>query len=295
MRPKAPRITLAGVRVLIDSVDDGLVALLAARRGLVAIAKRCKQHSGTESRDTVRESEVRLRAQRLGHRLGMPATSSDRLMRAVIEDACGQQGLGEDVNLIIYDSPDLDQGNRRPLQTMLPPIMQSSTFNNLRPALLRLLPPPSRLAPMVRRVPYQWQARAIGMALQKALATSLSGDTLIPLEGRRIGIEVSDLGIAWVLRVADGRLEVCAADEKAEAIVRGTATDLMLLASRLEDADTLFFQRRLELTGDTELGLTARNLLDRMPWESIPLGLRIILHRSAKFMRTARSAYRQEA
>ena len=73
------------------------------------------------------------------------------------------------------------------------------------------------------------------------------------------------------------------------------ATDLLLLASRLEDADTLFFQRRLEVTGDTELGLTARNLLDRLPWESVPLGVRILLHRGARLAREARDARRGEA
>ena len=65
----------------------------------------------------------------------------------------------------------------------------------------------------------------------------------------------------------------------------------MRLASRLEDADTLFFQRRLELTGDTELGLTARNLLDRLPWESVPLGLRVVLNRCARLASEARSAH----
>ncbi|MDQ6645877.1 MAG: hypothetical protein M3Y93_01400 [Pseudomonadota bacterium] len=66
------------------------------------------------------------------------------------------------------------------------------------------------------------------------------------------------------------------------------------MAGRLEDADTLFFQRRLRLTGDTELGLTARNMLDRLPWESIPLALRIVMNRSARFARTARAAYRHD-
>lgn len=77
----------------------------------------------------------------------------------------------------------------------------------------------------------------------------------------------------------------------AEATVRGTATDLLLLAGRLEDADTLFFQRRLVLAGDVELGLTARNLLDRLPWETVPLGLRIVLNRGARLARAARAAY----
>ena len=45
------------------------------------------------------------------------------------------------------------------------------------------------------------------------------------------------------------------------------------------------------LTGDIELGLTARNLLDRLPWEKVPLGLRIALNRGARFARAARGAY----
>ena len=74
-----------------------------------------------------------------------------------------------------------------------------------------------------------------------------------------------------------------------------TAGQDLLLASRLEDADTLFFQRRLELSGDTELGLTLRNVLDRLPWEQVPLGLRIALNRLARFARAARMAHRATA
>ena len=87
----------------------------------------------------------------------------------------------------------------------------------------------------------------------------------------------------------------CVGDGPAEASVRGTATDLLLLAARLEDADTLFFQRRLVLTGDVELGLTVRNLLERLPWESVPLGVRIGLNRGARLARAAREAHRGDA
>jgi predicted lipid carrier protein YhbT len=76
----------------------------------------------------------------------------------------------------------------------------------------------------------------------------------------------------------------------AEAMVRGEVTDLMLLASRLEDADTLFFHRRLQLTGDVELGLTVRNLLDQLPWESLPRPLRVALEGGARLARAAREA-----
>ncbi|GGD37124.1 chorismate mutase [Pseudoxanthomonas indica] len=50
-------------------------------------------------------------------------------------------------------------------------------------------------------------------------------------------------------------------------------------------------RRRLTLTGDTELGLLLRNLLERMPWESVPLGLRIALQRGARVVQRARAAH----
>jgi predicted lipid carrier protein YhbT len=122
------------------------------------------------------------------------------------------------------------------------------------------------------------------------LAAPLADGALDFMAGRRLGIEVDDLGLRWILTLRDGRLVVV--DDAPEASVRGGATDLLLLAGRLEDADTLFFQRSLVLTGDTELGLTARNLLDCLPWASVPLGLRIALNRGARFARAAREAHR---
>ena len=42
------------------------------------------------------------------------------------------------------------------------------------------------------------------------------------------------------------------------------ARDFLLLGLRREDADTLFFNRRLTLGGDTELGLFVKNTLDAL-------------------------------
>jgi predicted lipid carrier protein YhbT len=44
---------------------------------------------------------------------------------------------------------------------------------------------------------------------------------------------------------------------------------LQLLA-RQEDPDTLFFNRELEITGDTELGLLVKNMLDAVEWPKLP-------------------------
>ncbi|MGV8940983.1 MAG: ubiquinone anaerobic biosynthesis accessory factor UbiT [Lysobacter sp.] len=271
------------MRRAIDRVDDAMLLLLAGRGRLARHAARIKQHAGVPGRDAHREAWVHARAQALASRIGLPAATAQAMTRLTIDHACRQQGL----------ATDLDQGRRPASGRIIAPAMHDTSAHDAsslrHSALLRLLPPPSRLAPLLRVVPMAAQRRLLERAMQRVLAVPLADGTLDFMQGRRLGIEVTDLGLRWVIEQQGTQLVVT--DNAPEASVRGTATDLLLLASRLEDADTLFFQRRLVLTGDTELGLTARNLLERLPWESVPLGLRIGLNRGARLARAARAAH----
>jgi O2-independent ubiquinone biosynthesis accessory factor UbiT len=281
--PNPERLALTHVRGAIDRVDDGLIVLLAARRRLVRAVAALKPRAGVPPRDLARERQVRTRTQSLAHRLDLPADTAAGLLDLAIVDACRQQGM----------AIDLDQGALTPSPAMMQPIMPDTLRSESRALHWLRLPPPRRLAPLLRALPQRWQRNLLERAMARVLAVPLHDGTLDFMRGRRLGIEVSDLQLRWVLELRDGRL--CVGDGVPEASVRGSATDLLLLASRLEDADTLFFQRALELTGDTELGLTARNLLERLPWESVPLGLRIALNRGARFARATRTAHRGEA
>ena len=42
--------------------------------------------------------------------------------------------------------------------------------------------------------------------------------------------------------------------------------DFLRMMLREEDPDTLFFNRKLQIEGDTELGLITKNLLDSVEW-----------------------------
>ncbi|KRE89078.1 hypothetical protein ASG87_05915 [Frateuria sp. Soil773] len=289
--PRLERFALARTRDAIDRIDDGLIVLLAARRPLVHAAAALKPHAGIPPRDPERERRVRIRAQRLAVRLGVPGTSAQRLLDLVIGDACRQQGLPAAPAEGAAADPGLDRDQGTPTRTiaMIAPAMLPNPASAA-PRLLRLLPPPRRLAPLLHALPGRWQRRLLEAAMARVLAAPLRDGSLDFMRGRRLAVEVSDLRLRWVLELRGGRL--VAVDEAPEASVRGSATDLLLLAGRLEDADTLFFQRALVLTGDTELGLTARNLLERLPWEAVPLGLRIALNRGARLARAARAAYR---
>lgn len=166
-----------------------------------------------------------------------------------------------------------------------------SDFSVRIPNPFRWLPTPKTLGGPLRMVfPPRLQAYVLQRAIDEALGVMTRDGVLDALDGRRVGIAVNDLGLHWVMAIGDRRIRVLAGNLDAEAIIHGNATDLLLLASRLEDADTLFFQRRLQLTGDTELGLTARNLLDQIPWDAFPRHLRVTLERTAKMARFARSA-----
>ena len=276
---------LTPVRVAIDGVDDGMVLLLAARARLARLAGRLKSHAGARGRDPGREREVRERAAALAAWVGVAPEVASGVVALAVGEACRAQAL----------AADLDQGQAATAGQMMAATMHAHTDTPL-PAgnpLLRLVPPPRRFAPLLRAVPPSLRKRVIERAMAQALAQPLAEGALDFMAGRRLGIEVSDLGIGWVVELQVARLVVV--DEPAEATVRGTATDLLLLAGRREDADTLFFQRRLVLTGDTELGLTARNVLDRLPWEQVPLALRIAINRGARFADAARAAYHAPA
>lgn len=280
---------LVRTRALIDVVDGGLLLMFAVRRQLARGAARSKRAAGLPLADGAREARVRWRALRLAARWGLPAETARALVDLAIADARRSQGLPA------AGVPDLDQCPDDAARHIIAIDMDP---NDDAPApharWLRLLPPPARWATLLRALPPTLRQRALERVLGRALGAPVRGGALEFLHGRYLGIEVADLGLRWVLtfdgsalRVVDERVD----GRAAEACVRGSATDLLLLAGRLEDADTLFFQRRLVLTGDTELGLTARNLLDRLPWESIPLALRIGMNRGARLARAARAAH----
>lgn len=168
------------------------------------------------------------------------------------------------------------------------------TVGRMARRLLRALPPPQALAAPLRLVPDSLVGWGSQRVVDLVLAEPLASGSLDHLEGRRVGVEVTDLELRWVISIHDRRVTVLERAAEAEATVRGSATDLLQLASRHEDADTLFFQRRLQLTGDVELGLMVRNMLDQLPWEAVPAPLRFALDRGARLASAARDAHREQ-
>ncbi len=100
------------------------------------------------------------------------------------------------------------------------------------------------------------------------------------LQGRCLGIEITDINLRWITTLQASRLVVLP-DAEADVWFRAEASDLLLVAACRADPDTLFFQRRLVIEGDTELGLEVKNLMDALEPAAMPAPLRAGLQQLA--------------
>lgn len=142
---------------------------------------------------------------------------------------------------------------------------------------------PSMLSVPVKLAPFALKRRSAGAGTELAVPPALQDGELEFLEGRWLKIEVRDIGLRWFTSVENDRLIV---RETAEADVSfsADASDLLMIAARKQDPDTLFFQRRLVIEGDTELGLYVKNLMDAIELEQMPKALRMMLMQMADFV-----------
>lgn len=119
-------------------------------------------------------------------------------------------------------------------------------------------------------VPVPAKAKAITRALNAMFAKPLQAGEFGFLDQRVMNIFVSDANLKFSIALDKGTLRAGSEVAEADLTIEGTAYTFLLLASRQEDADTLFFRRQLKTSGDTELGLYVKNFLDGLEPETLP-------------------------
>ena len=133
------------------------------------------------------------------------------------------------------------------------------------PCLPRLLSRPLHLLPAIA-----WRG-GLTRLLNTLFATPIREGELDFLHGRQVGIHIADAPLSFLLTLKLGRLVVLTGRRATDLQIGGSVYAFMLLASRQEDADTLFFHRQLRIEGDTELGLQVKNFLDGHDLSAVPL------------------------
>ena len=123
---------------------------------------------------------------------------------------------------------------------------------------------PQPLALPLGLLPAHTHSSLLAMALNRLFATELADGELHFLSGRMLLIRLRDARLDYRLTVTNGALSAASDRQQADLSIEGLIYDFLLLATRREDADTLFFNRRLRLGGDTELGLQVKNFLDAL-------------------------------
>ena len=132
---------------------------------------------------------------------------------------------------------------------------------------------------LVQQIEKQCPATVRSALLQQLLRlvfakAALSG-SLDFLQCKRLTIEVPDLQMHYDLGLDQKRmfwLNTAGTSARAitgEVFFRAESADLLLLLTQQVDPDTLFFQRRLTILGDTELGLQLKNYLDTLEPEQL--------------------------
>lgn len=131
--------------------------------------------------------------------------------------------------------------------------------------LREYLPSPvPMLGAIDRRIPMPLKQLAAEAPLNRIFAQAIDDGEFDDFEGRRIRLEVNGGQPGITIGFWASRLRVI--DGPGEATIRGSLTAFKTLAERRQDPDQLFFQRKLVIEGDTELGLGLKNLLDSLDW-----------------------------
>ncbi|GAB7128004.1 SCP2 sterol-binding domain-containing protein [Silvimonas sp. JCM 19000] len=122
---------------------------------------------------------------------------------------------------------------------------------------------PDWLLPLRRIAPHLPEAPAgfvVCQTLNLAVRRLWPDEDFMWLQGKTARLAVSDLGCGVTLSYTGGRF--IHSSKAADVTLRAELAGFTAMLRGQTDPDTLFFQRKLQIEGDTELGLHLKNWLD---------------------------------
>jgi predicted lipid carrier protein YhbT len=103
------------------------------------------------------------------------------------------------------------------------------------------------------------------------------------LNGKVAEVEIRDIDAKWYFTKVGQQLVMLdrktaqTISSEPDVVFSASVDALVLMASQKVDPDTLFFNRKLRITGDTELGLEIKNLFDQFDLELLNKPFRKVL------------------
>lgn len=142
------------------------------------------------------------------------------------------------------------------------------------------------LRPSLQILPFHVQKSLLIPALHSIFCDAIEDGDFEFLQDKWLKISISDLQLNLWLSFDRNKLIMAATEDNICEDVSFSANgdDLILIAGRKQDPDTLFFQRRLKIEGDTELGLEVKNLIDAIDIEQLPSSIHNLVDCTANFL-----------
>lgn len=129
---------------------------------------------------------------------------------------------------------------------------------------MKIPPVPQPIGRLLAALPQYPHSVAMSIGLTLFLRGLFDPQDSAQVLGKVICLDVRDAGIRVKLRIDPHGYAPCPDRAEPNVTITAGSRDFLLLALRKEDPDTLFFDRRLCIEGDTELGLIVKNALDRV-------------------------------
>ena len=123
------------------------------------------------------------------------------------------------------------------------------------------------LSIFLRAVPDKVHTLVLANAANLLIKDQTIRNELEYLEGKRIVIRITDSDTELEFKVQARQFIPSYSRLNYHTRISGTIRDLLALFFRQQDSDTLFFNRRLCLEGETETGLYLKNVLDSAEFE----------------------------
>lgn len=130
---------------------------------------------------------------------------------------------------------------------------------------------PTRLARLLGKLPATPPAWLLVTSLNQLVKRGVLPADMELLAGRRFEVRLIDAGVSLRFAADAHRFTLDRQPGEPDLRLSANVADFARMMLREEDPDTLFFNRKLTIEGDTELGLIVKNLLDSVDWHDTPL------------------------
>lgn len=155
---------------------------------------------------------------------------------------------------------------------MTPAIVTAHLQQRLEPLLTRLIKPQA-LTRIATRMPARLNTLVVEKLVNSAFGEQIGDGDFDFLSGKVLQVEIIDASLFVGLSFADGRISCqhfSRYSHTADVTLSVESENAIQLIQQEVDPDTLFFQRKLKINGDTELAHHVKNTIDTLDPEVIP-------------------------